>query len=44
MPVHSSNGRIGSDDSGAALVALAEDLEQELGAGRRQRHIAELVD
>src|ERR1700759_4670614 len=25
--------QIGSDDSGAALVALAEDLEQELSAG-----------
>src|SRR6266480_3909137 len=27
--------QIGSDDGGAALVALAEDFEQELGAGRR---------
>src|SRR4029077_9893570 len=36
--------QIGSDDGGAALVTLAEDLEQELGSGRRQRHIAEFVD
>jgi hypothetical protein len=26
------------------LVALAEHLEQELCAGRRQRHVVELVD
>src|SRR5207302_1566112 len=36
--------QIGSDDGGAALVALAEDFEQELGAGRRWRHLDELVD
>src|SRR5215471_8684546 len=36
--------QIGSDEGGAALVALAEDLEQEFGAGRRQRHIADLVN
>src|SRR6202049_4784774 len=29
--------QIAGDDGGAALVALAEDLEQQLGAGRRQR-------
>jgi len=28
----------------AALVALAEDLEQQLGPGWRQRHVAEFVD
>ena len=28
----------------AALVALGEHLEQQLGAGLRQRHVAELVD
>src|SRR5215472_11662925 len=41
-PVHSSNGRLEVDR--AALVTLAEDLEQQLRAGRRQRYIPELVD
>jgi hypothetical protein len=36
--------QIASDDGGAALVALAEDLKQQLGAGRRQGYIAELID
>src|SRR6516165_10392514 len=36
--------QIGSDNDRAALVTLAEDLEQQLRAGRRQRYIAELVD
>src|SRR6266478_4698488 len=36
--------QIAGDEGGAALVTLAEDLEQELGAGRRQGHIAEFVD
>src|SRR5258705_5283559 len=36
--------QIAGDEGGAALVALAEDFEQELGAGRRQRHIAELIN
>src|SRR5499427_10004160 len=36
--------QIGGDNDGAALVTLAEDLEQELRARRRQRYIAELVD
>src|ERR1700675_1195293 len=31
-------GQIAGDDDGAALVALAEDLEQQLGAARRQRN------
>ena len=33
--------QIGGDNDGAALVTLAEDLEQQLRAGRRQRYIAE---
>src|ERR1700726_1779378 len=36
--------QIAGDDGGAALVSLAEDLEQELRAGRRQRHGADFVD
>src|SRR5256885_7787715 len=36
--------QIAGDEGGATLVALAEDFEQELGAGRRQRHIAELIN
>ncbi len=36
--------QIGSDQDRAPLVALAEDLEEELGAGLRERHEAELVD
>src|SRR5271169_1736031 len=36
--------QVGRHDGGAAFVTLTEDLEQELGASRRQRHIAELVD
>jgi hypothetical protein len=36
--------QIAGDDGGATLVALAEHLEQQLGAGWRERHIAELVD
>ena len=35
---------IAGDDGRLAFIALAEDLEQQLGAGLRQRHIAELVD
>src|ERR1019366_4080562 len=37
-------GQVAGDDNRAALVALAEDLEQQLGAGRRQRNVAQLVD
>src|SRR3546814_19379026 len=33
-----------SDDGGAALVALGEDLEEEFGAGLGQRHEAQFVD
>src|SRR6201987_6152184 len=36
--------QIAGDDGGAALVALAEDLKQQLGAGRRQGYIAEPID
>ena len=36
--------QIGGDNNRAALVTLAEDLEQEFRAGGRQRYIAELVD
>src|SRR5215831_31126 len=36
--------QIGGDNDRRALVTLAEDLEQQLRAGCRQRHIAELVD
>src|SRR6266705_2188512 len=36
--------QIAGDEGGAALVTLAEDLEQELRAGRRQGDIAEFVD
>ena len=37
-------GKIGRHDDRAPLVTLAEDLEQKLGAGRRQGHIAEFID
>src|ERR1700751_87730 len=36
--------QIGSDDGGAALVTLTEDLEQELATSCRQWHIAQFVD
>ena len=36
--------QIGGDQGRAPLVALAEHLEQQLGAGLRQRHEAEFVD
>src|SRR5438876_5143115 len=36
--------QIAGDDGRAALVALAEDLEQQLGAGRREGYIAEFID
>ena len=37
-------GQVAGDDDRAALVALAEDLEQQLGAGRRQRNVSQLVN
>ena len=36
--------KVRSHDGRAAFVPLAEHLEQELGASRRERHIAEFVD
>src|SRR3954463_2123648 len=36
--------QIAGDNGGTALVPLAEDLEQQLGAGRRQGYIAEFID
>jgi hypothetical protein len=36
--------QIARDQRAASLVALAEDLEQQLGPSRRERHIAEFVD
>ena len=35
--------QVGGDDGRATLIALAEDLEQELGAGWRERDITEFV-
>ena len=36
--------QVAGDDGGAALVALAEHLEQQFGAGLGERHVAEFVD
>ena len=36
--------QVAGHDGGAPFVSLAEDLEQQLGAGLRQWHIAEFVD
>ena len=36
--------QIAGDEGRAALIALAEDLEQELRAGRRKGYIAEFID
>jgi hypothetical protein len=36
--------QVAGDQRAATLVALREDLKQQLGAGRRQRHVTELVD
>ena len=41
--VHSSKGQVGGDHDGPSLVALAEDLEQQLRSGLGQRDEAELV-
>ena len=49
-PLGAEHGRplverqIARDQRAASLVALAEDLEQQLGPGRGERHVAELVD
>ena len=37
-------GQIGCDDDGAALVALGDDLEEQLGAGLAEGDKAQLVD
>jgi hypothetical protein len=37
-------GEVRCHDRGASLVALRDDLEQELGSGLRERHVAKLVD
>ena len=37
-------GQVAGDDNRAALIALTEDLEQQLGAGRRERNVAQLID
>src|SRR5271166_4501241 len=36
--------QVAGHDGGAALVTLAEDLEQQFGAGLGRRHIAEFID
>jgi hypothetical protein len=36
-------GQIAGDDDGAAFVALAEDLEQQLGAGRREWDVSQFI-
>ena len=49
-PLGAEHGRplverqIARDQRAASLVALAEDLEQQLGSGWRERHVAEFVD
>jgi hypothetical protein len=49
-PLGTEHGRplverqIARDQRAASFVALAEDLEQQLGPSRRERHIAEFVD
>jgi hypothetical protein len=42
--VRSSKGQVRGGDGGTALVALADRLEEEVRAGLRERHEAELVD
>src|SRR5699024_11225541 len=37
-------GQVRGDDGGGALVPLADQLEEQLCAGLRERHEAELVD
>ena len=37
-------GQVAGDDDRAALVALAEDLEQQLGTGLCERNVAQFVD
>ena len=37
-------GKVGGDQDGASLVALAEDLEEQFRTGGGQRHEAQFVD
>ena len=37
-------GLVGGDDNGATFVALADDLEEQVGADLVERKIAELID
>ena len=37
-------GQVGGDQDGPSLVALAEDLEEELGPGLGERDEAQLID
>ena len=37
-------GQVRGDDCGAAFVAPAEDVEQQLASGLRQGHVSEFVD
>ena len=39
-----AEGEVGGDDRRAALVALGEEVEEELSAGAVEGHEAELVD
>ncbi len=49
-PLGSEYGRpfverqIGGDESSVSLIALAKNLEKELGTDRRKKHIAQFVD
>ena len=36
--------QVAGDERGAAFVALAEHLEEQLGADRRERHVAQFID
>ena len=37
-------GQVGCDQCGGPFVALAEDLEEQFGAGLGERHEAEFID
>jgi len=41
---HSAEGEIGRDDGGAALIAIGEQIEEELAADAVEGHEAQLVD
>src|ERR1019366_9657279 len=36
--------QVAGDQRGAAFIALTEHLEEQFGADRRERHIAQLID